>query len=401
MGRREAVGQQNPHQRRARWSLLISIGLAGLLGLASIAFLPNWMYPPPRAWQLAKVTDPAKRIELVTNSRRLQNDARTTMLQGFGGIAVLVGAIVGVRQLRLGSEQWQGTLQATREQLNLAHRGQITERFTRAIDQLGSEHEDVRVGAIFALEHIARDSTTDRSTVLEVLEAYVRSHALRQKEEEEEEEGRATYQPQSTTADVRAALAVLCCKGLDTSAPLDLSNVEIAAVSLHGAQLESAKLIVTKVYSTDLGRANLRRANLAGADLDGVGLEAADLAEANLLGCSAHGANLRGANLEGANLHTTSLIGSALVNANLRGAKLQGTFLHGADLTGADLAGADFNSVVANGQTRWPVGFDPRAAHVRFLDIQVEELLSELPPWMMIERLQAELASREKERKPG
>ena len=55
--------------------------------------------------------------------------------------------------------------------------GQITERFTRAIDQLGHPELDVRLGGIYALERIARDSQDDHPQVVEVLTAYVREHA--------------------------------------------------------------------------------------------------------------------------------------------------------------------------------------------------------------------------------
>jgi len=89
----------------------------------------------------------------------LKNDARTTLLQGLGGAAVLAGAAAAFRQL------------------GIAREGQVTERFTRAIDQLGHDNLDVRLGGIYALERMALDSPRDRSTVAEVLTAFVRGHA--------------------------------------------------------------------------------------------------------------------------------------------------------------------------------------------------------------------------------
>jgi hypothetical protein len=50
---------------------------------------------------------------------KAQNEVRTTLLQGLGGVALLMGAYFTYRQL------------------HTAWEGQITERFTRAIDQLG------------------------------------------------------------------------------------------------------------------------------------------------------------------------------------------------------------------------------------------------------------------------
>jgi hypothetical protein len=64
--------------------------------------------------------------------------------------------------------------------------GQITERFTRAIDQLGATDQrgkpkiDVALGGIYALERIARDSKDDHPQVVEVLTAYVREHTRHQ-----------------------------------------------------------------------------------------------------------------------------------------------------------------------------------------------------------------------------
>ena len=46
-----------------------------------------------------------------------------------------------------------------------------------AIDQLGHAHLDVRLGGIYAIERIARDSPADRAAIGEVLTAFIRSHA--------------------------------------------------------------------------------------------------------------------------------------------------------------------------------------------------------------------------------
>jgi hypothetical protein len=65
----------------------------------------------------------------------------------------------------------------TYRQLHTAREGQITERYTRAIDQLGDAELDIRLGGIYALERIARDSAADLVTIGEVLTAFVRGHA--------------------------------------------------------------------------------------------------------------------------------------------------------------------------------------------------------------------------------
>ena len=46
----------------------------------------------------------------------------------------------------------------TERNVQVLQEGQITERFTRAIEQLGSENMAICLGGIYALERIAKDS---------------------------------------------------------------------------------------------------------------------------------------------------------------------------------------------------------------------------------------------------
>lgn len=137
---RQIAGAVKQLPRSVRWSAAAAVGT---FMLWLVLYAPSLFVPTPSGVELRQV-DAAKRLEL-------QNDVRTTLLQGLGGLAVLVGAFFTYRQL------------------HTAREGQVTERFTRAIDQLGHEKQDIRLGGIYALEHIADDSTQDRATVVEVL----------------------------------------------------------------------------------------------------------------------------------------------------------------------------------------------------------------------------------------
>jgi len=150
----------------AGWTLAALAVVAVLLGV--VLARPRLLYPPLSDRELDRqgVTGGKDRIELKREQGQLQNDARATLLQALAGGALLLGAYFTWRQVQTG-----------RQQVHLAEQGQITERFTRAIDQLGSDHLDVRLGGIYALERIARDSPGDRPTIGEVLTAYLRGHA--------------------------------------------------------------------------------------------------------------------------------------------------------------------------------------------------------------------------------
>src|SRR5215218_815091 len=128
---------------RAGWTL---VGLVvGVLVVGVVLYVPRWLYPPLSAAALSGVaTD--RRVELETNRLRLQSDSRATLVQGLAGLAVFAGAAIGWRQ-------YQHTVQSARLQHDLDRSGQITERFTRAIDQLGRREQlEIVLGGIYALE---------------------------------------------------------------------------------------------------------------------------------------------------------------------------------------------------------------------------------------------------------
>jgi hypothetical protein len=105
-----------------------------------------------------------------TELAQARNDVRTTLLQGFGGMVLLLGAYLTWRQTQISRA-------AGRDELRLTREGQLTDRFTRAVEQLGSDDVAVRVGGIYALGRIAEESITERAAIADTLAAYVRKHA--------------------------------------------------------------------------------------------------------------------------------------------------------------------------------------------------------------------------------
>lgn len=71
--------------------------------------------------------------------------------------------------------------------------GQITDRFIRAMEQLGAEDGEgkprieIRLGAIRTLERIAQESDEDYRPVMDILAAYLRLHSPRVREKRERE----------------------------------------------------------------------------------------------------------------------------------------------------------------------------------------------------------------------
>jgi len=314
----------------------------GALVLGLILFAPRALVPDVSQADLRDVPDAAKWQARDSRIQR-QNEVRAMLLQGLGGLAVVLAAIYTYQQVQTG-----------RRQLHIAQQGQVTERFTRAIDQLGSDHLDVQLGGIYALERIARDSPEDRATIAEVLTAYIRRHAPWPPRLDGQPPAEAAIEDvpelQVRAPDVQASLTVLGRGGFADRQGLE-DQLDLHSVDLRKAYLGSANLV----------GANLYGANLAGADLWGVDLRRANLLDANLagahiIGCDFAGAELGYATLEKAFIDGPSLGGATIGRANLSGARLE---------RAEDLEDASLEEAVADGDTTWPYGFDWVMAGVR------------------------------------
>jgi Pentapeptide repeats (8 copies) len=281
---------------------------------------------------------------------KARNDVRTTLLQGLGTLVAVAGIIV--------------TLRANNQ------RGQATERFVSAVDQLGNDRLEVRIGGIYALERIATDSRDDHPTIMEILTGFVRGHSpWRPAHPAQEDWGAADTEawPAMTPTDVQAAMTVVGRRNpahdpaemrLDLSA-VDLRGLVLPIANLSGVSLQRANLERAMLDGAHLEHAYLAGAYLAGAHLEHAYLAGAYLAGANLAGANLAGANLAGARLDSANLQNALLGGALLHGASLREADLRQADLSGADLLEADLSGADLTGASYDERTVWPTGFTP------------------------------------------
>lgn len=249
-----------------------------------------WRVPQ---WQTSSVkfSTPDKQAEV-------ENAYRTTLIQALGGTFLFVTAYFSYRNLK-----------ATEEK-------QITERYSKSIEQLGDDKIEVRLGGIYALERIARDSPKDHWTIMEVLTSFVQEKSLRENINNLVEE--------PIPRDVQAALTVIGRR--DSSKDpgdkrLDLRKVNIRGADLSGANFSGADLWVVNLSEANLSEANLRGADFSDADLKGADFSDADLSEANLGGASLSYTDLRGADFSEANLRGADLEEAGLTSKQVRSAK--------------------------------------------------------------------------------
>jgi uncharacterized protein YjbI with pentapeptide repeats len=252
-----------------------------------------------------------------------------------------------------------GALVYTALNFRLSREGHVTERLTKATEQLGSERLEVRLGGIYALERIMVDSQRDHGTVVEVLCAFIREHSAIDTEGkigQQSHDGNAEQEivvRAGPATDVRAALTVLGrrptgrdergrvalpgtnMRGVDLQGAMligaDLSGVDLAGANLVDSDLSDAHLARAKLVSANFSSARLNRAILSGADLTGACLNRADM----------KGVRLFRANLTRASLISADLSSANLVHANLTDADIDDASMDKVDLTGANLTGVN------------------------------------------------------------
>lgn len=323
----------------------------GVLALiaASVLILALWKVPE---WQvrayhgrldanaISKLT-PQELIQLQQNLITAENNARVTIAQIIGGFGLLVGLYLTYRNVKIAHKN-----------VEVAEEGKLTDRFSKAVELLGSDKLDVRLGGIYALERIARDSRKDHWTVMEVLTAFVREHSKKEYEGSiqwiTDDDGGYAYpdpeQPEiSIAVDVQAAVTVIGRrKWAEQEKPhqrIDLRRSFLKRAYLSGANLRRALL-----SNTDLTKANLMSADLTEASLWGAKLNAAFLKETRLINANLSEADLSNATLGCAKLQKANLFGAKLASAILREADLTGAYLFEADLTNASFIKVDFTS---------------------------------------------------------
>jgi uncharacterized protein YjbI with pentapeptide repeats len=309
--------------------------------------------------------------ELLTNKYKYVIETVKVLGLFISGGAVIVNVYFAGRRAEAMEETAKATnrnadaanknAEAANRNAEAANQKQITERFSKAIEQLASDKPEVILGGIYTLERIARDSEPDQWTIMEVLTAFVRQNAPIIKENK-------SQSPEDQEKLLKLRISIQACLTViaERQHPdlknkrLDLTKVNISGFNLYGADLKGfnftgADLTGAFLFGADLtgadltgaylsgaylAGAKLTKANLTGANLEEAYLKGADLTKANLTGADLTGANLEEAYLKGANLTEAVLFSANLTEAYLFSANLTEAYLYKADLTGAKLTGA-------------------------------------------------------------
>jgi hypothetical protein len=343
-----------------QWALLVGFGVGGLVVLAML-----WNKAPTFYWH-AKDPDAAVAT------------TRAGILAAMAGFVAFTGIMINIAETRRTNElarkrdtqarerdhemlaETRRAHEQARERDRLTHErereAQLTERYTRAVDQLGSDTVDIRLGGIYALERIAKDSPDGHPTIVEVLSAFIREHIIpgqpgtrRRVDPSAQTDGPAAR----LDTDIHAALTILGRLFTRNG----LFRADLTGIMIINADLCRAKLTGADLSGANLSDTQLFDANLTDTVLNGVNLTRAILNIANLTGADLGGANLSGAELFDANLSGADLGGANLTDAYLNGANLSGAELFDANLSGVrGLTQEQVDSAEGDGRTKLPPG---------------------------------------------
>jgi uncharacterized protein YjbI with pentapeptide repeats len=345
-------------------AISLELALGAIVGLAIVGLVAVWLIPKwqARRWRDAGV-DPAKLAEL-------ELSARGTLVQLVGGLALILTFAATWAQL-------DDSRRASEKTLELAAQQQHSERFSRAIEQLGSPSRVSRVAAMAGLAAVVRGPVpADREPALQVVLAYLRTAHRPPASGVTMNLGfpprdclRPPARPTLPKPDMQAAMAIIIAhaelnerlhdlSNLDFTA-LDADSVDFSGAHLNGARLNEANLNEARFANAELVDSRFYRACLRGTSFRnvsawGVVFIGSDLSEADF-----SQADLSRGNLQWSGLERASFISADLRAANLEGAALRGASLDSADLRGADLrrtgvTESQLSSARTDGCTRLP-----------------------------------------------
>lgn len=155
-GRYLAIGLSARHLGAMRATAVIAVVLLLVIAPALL-----WMLGPGATWVL-------ENIDQVTS---LQDKDRASALAAIRGnilsVATGLAALLAVFYTARNADTARRTFQ-------LGERGHDTDRFSKAVEHLGSSEAPVRLGGLYALEQLAQSNPALRQTTVDVICAYLR-----------------------------------------------------------------------------------------------------------------------------------------------------------------------------------------------------------------------------------
>jgi len=198
-------------------------------------------------------------------------------------LSVLVAAGVAWTGVRSAAQ----TAESNEHTASLTEQGQLNERFTRGVEELGNRDESIQTGGVFALAQVAATNGGAADDARALVTLFVRVHLC---DRSNPPEG-SGIPPSGPPLSVSTGMQVLHGQLSQPSRRIDLSGLNCehphtnpsGAVDLFGADVHQANLRNTHLSGVNLEHANLTDADLTGAVLDDTDFDGADLTDTILI----------------------------------------------------------------------------------------------------------------------
>lgn len=293
-----------------------------------VIFLLLW-FIPKRQVVKAK-TNPETKGPL-----ELENDYRQTLVQVFGGVAILVTLYAAFENAKLAQE----TLALSARSYELTRRGQVSDRAFKAMDMLSREKNmDAKVAAIYSLEQVADEDPQSEWLITGTLFNYARAHQKWSADSRRKPEDPVppdisaildflrrrpwkikTLDGKEECVEYHQCIDYQKGERPDHDDPDYFKIVNLPYVDFRNAFLERAMLKMLIIHDAHLERARFCKGHFEGAYA----------ANSNFMN-----ADLSNSYWNTANLHDADLSCSHWSGADMDGAYLKGAKLFGTDLTG-------------------------------------------------------------------
>jgi uncharacterized protein YjbI with pentapeptide repeats len=308
------------------------------IAISAVLIVPGWWVDRDATGDL----EPVERVQAL-------QDARQSVLWTIGGFIAVVGLLFTKRRDDI-----------ARANHDLDRDANLTDRYTEAVAQLGSDAMAVRLGGLYALERIARDSERDRETIVDVLTAWLRART-----DGGQPEPITSPETERAPTDVRAAVVVVGKLSVLLPKPvLDLSSARLSGSQLHSVRantvnLDDAVLTRTYIWRSAFKWVHMFQADLRHAQISDTTIEYLVLTKANATAATidldttqpvlAHELNARNSMWMSKTPVVFWARGSVFASAHMDAILREDGSISRMDLSGSELDAADFSEAVLDG----------------------------------------------------
>jgi len=174
------------------------------------------------------------------------------------GLTAIVGVVSVVAAAR--------SAKAASEQALIANDAKITDRIAKAVEFLGNEKENIRIGAILSLERIAKDSPRDHQVIFEQISVFIKNK-LENKPRHSDEIIGIIIKNKSYFRDVNLAIEVIGRRNFkNDSLQIDLSNCNFSNIRMQNKNFRGINFFGSTFNNSSFFKCNFEECNLITSD---------------------------------------------------------------------------------------------------------------------------------------